>query len=121
MQRSVIPGKTMTLGEAFEVGKKMLGHLEGFRLIVGVTEVNPTSHRPRRSGRAAAMGILPGASFAVVERARRRRLATEEKVELGSREKQRMAKFLESAAPAAECAAWSQAGDRLVELLIQRP
>ena len=67
VQRGVVPGPAVPVGQLLELPEEALRELGGVLLERGITEVDAAAQRPRVPRRAAALVVLPGAGLAVVE------------------------------------------------------
>src|SRR4051794_10940661 len=119
VQRSILPGPVVLLGQPFESFQKCLRERRCVFLVRRVAKIHAAAEGARLSGRAAPVRILPRARLARVEISRRPRRLFGQKDSFRRGQKKRVAILVKPAAAARKRAGGIQVGDGLVNVLVK--
>jgi hypothetical protein len=119
VQRSILPGPLVLLGQPFEPFHKCLRERRGVFLVGRVAKIEAAAQGARLSGCAPPVRILPRARLARIEISHRplRLFGQEDSFRRG--QKERVAILVKPAAAARERAGGIQVGDSLVNVLVK--
>jgi hypothetical protein len=120
MQRSIVPGPVVFIGQPFEPIQKRLREFRRMFLIERVAKIDSAAQGARLSGRAAPVSVLPRARLAAVEFSHGARRQLGQKHGFRRGQKERVTIIAKPAAAARKRASGIQVRDRLVNVLVKQ-